>query len=101
VPGIREALKSRVVVAVSPIVGGEAIKGPAARMYRQLGIEPSPVAVARHYDDLLTGLVIDRRDEAKAEQIEHSGVRVLVTDTIMQTESDRGRLAREVLTCSR
>ena len=101
VPGIREALKSRVVVAVSPIVGGEAIKGPAARMYRQMGIEPGPVAVARHYGDLLAGLVIDRRDEAKAEQIEHSGVRVLVTDTIMQTESDRGRLAREVLTYSR
>jgi len=85
-------------LAVTPIVGGQAIKGPAAKMLRELGLEVSPVGVARHYQDLLTGFVLDRQDEAlKAAIAFDLGIRTLVTDTVMQTDEDRVRLAREVL----
>jgi len=80
-------------VAVSPIVGGEAIKGPAAKMMRELGMDASPVGVAGHYQDLL-----DRQDEALKTTIAFDlGIRSLTTDTIMSTDDDRVRLAHEVL----
>ena len=85
-------------VAVSPIVGGQALKGPAAKMMRELGLEVSPVSVARHYQDLLTGFVLDRQDETHKMTIAFElGVRALVTDTVMKTNADRIRLARQVL----
>jgi LPPG:FO 2-phospho-L-lactate transferase len=85
-------------VAVSPIVGGEAIKGPAAKMMRELGMDASPVGVAGHYQDLLTGFVLDRQDEAHKTAIAFDlGIRALTTSTIMSTDDDRVRLAREVL----
>jgi LPPG:FO 2-phospho-L-lactate transferase len=85
-------------VAVTPIVGGEALKGPAAKMMRELGMDASPVGVAGHYQDLLTGFVLDRQDEALKTAIAFDlGIRALVTDTIMSTDADRMRLAREVL----
>ncbi len=85
-------------VAVTPIVGGQAIKGPAAKMLRELGLEVSPVGVARHYQDLLAGFVLDRQDESLKTVIAFDlGIRTLVTDTVMQTDEDRVRLAREVL----
>jgi LPPG:FO 2-phospho-L-lactate transferase len=85
-------------VAVSPIVGGEAIKGPAAKMMRELGMDASPVSVAGHYQDLLTGFVLDRQDEALKMTIAFDlGIPTLATDTIMSTNDDRVRLAREVL----
>ena len=62
VPGIRSAVKERLSVAVSPIVGGKAIKGPAAKMYRELGIDPSAYSVGKHYNDIVDGLVIDNLD---------------------------------------
>lgn len=95
VPGIREALKRSgvPVVAVSPFVGGEAIKGPAAKIMRELGIEPTPAAVADAYGGLLDGLVIDARDEdlQRADGLCH-----LVTDTLMKDDADQIRLADEV-----
>ncbi len=85
-------------VAVTPIVGGQAIKGPAAKMMRELGVDASPVGVAGHYQDLLTGFVLDRQDEALKTIIAFDlGIRSLVADTIMSTDADRVRLAREVL----
>ncbi len=85
-------------VAVTPIVGGRALKGPAAKMMRELGMEVSPVSVARHYQDLLTGFVLDRQDEnLKTEIAFDLGIRTLVTDTVMTADADRVRLAREVL----
>jgi LPPG:FO 2-phospho-L-lactate transferase len=85
-------------VAVTPIVGGQAIKGPAAKMMRELGLEVSPVGVARHYQDLLTGFVLDCQDESLKTAIAFDlGIRTLVTDTVMNTDQDRARLAREVL----
>jgi LPPG:FO 2-phospho-L-lactate transferase len=85
-------------VAVSPIVGGQAIKGPAAKMMRELGMDASPVGVAGHYQDLLTGFVLDRQDEALKPTIAFDlGIPTLATDVIMSTDDDRVRLAREVL----
>ena len=85
-------------VAVTPIVGGRALKGPAAKMMHELGLDVSPVSVARHYQDLLTGFVLDRQDEDLKTTIAFElGIRTLVTDTVMRTDADRARLAREVL----
>jgi LPPG:FO 2-phospho-L-lactate transferase len=80
-PGVRTALRkmSAPVVAVSPIVGGEALKGPAAKLMRELGVTPSVLAVARHYERILDGLVIDVVDVAAAAELETIGVRPLVT----------------------
>lgn len=96
VAGIRQALEHTraPVVAVSPIVGGAAIKGPAAKIMGELGIEVSPSAVARHYDGLIDGFVLDQMDNKLRDMI---GVSCLVTDTIMKTPAGKERLARELL----
>ena len=98
-PGLREWIKSvgAPVVAVSPIVGGKAIKGPAEKIMRELGLDPSAAAIGRHYGDLLTGLVIDAIDEDSAEEVSASGVAVLSTQTIMRVAQDRVNLARDCL----
>ncbi|MBN1888723.1 MAG: 2-phospho-L-lactate transferase [Thermoflexales bacterium] len=96
-PGLRERLRTRPVVAVSPIIGGQAVKGPAAKMFRELGLDPSPLSVARHYADILSGLVIDKADAALQADIEAMGIRVLVTDALMRDRPDRARLAGELL----
>jgi LPPG:FO 2-phospho-L-lactate transferase len=80
--------------AISPIIGGKAVKGPAAKMYQELGIRPSAVAVANHYRGLLTGFVMDKIDIELAKDLE---VQTLVTDTLMKSSEDRRRLAQEVL----
>jgi LPPG:FO 2-phospho-L-lactate transferase len=97
--GVREAMQSgaRPVVAVSPIVGGQAVKGPAAKMLAELGLEVSARTVARHYDGLTNAFVLDLADEAFRPDLEADGLRVLATDTIMGSQPDRARLAREVL----
>jgi LPPG:FO 2-phospho-L-lactate transferase len=99
VPGLRDLLVQAPcpVVAVSPIVGGRALKGPADRMLAGLGHDVSPVGVARLYQDFLTGLVLDEEDAALAPQVEALGLRALVTRTIMGDAADRQRLAEEVL----
>jgi LPPG:FO 2-phospho-L-lactate transferase len=97
VPGMREAVNERTVVGVSPIVGGQAVKGPAAKMFSELGVPPSSFAFADHYRGLLTGLVIDRQDATEEPVIARLGIEVLVTDTLMVSPSDRQRLAEEVL----
>jgi LPPG:FO 2-phospho-L-lactate transferase len=91
--GVRAALARRPVVAVSPIVGGRAVKGPLGTMIPQLtGAPATAAAIARHYGALLRGLVVERGDE---EDI--AGVAVRATDTIMHTRADRLRLATETL----
>ena len=97
IPGLRSVIKERPVVAVSPIIGGRAIKGPAAKMYAELGIEPSAYAVAQHYGELLDGFVLDNLDEEQAGAVRDSGIHPYVTDTIMKTRQDRLRLAKEAL----
>ncbi len=85
------------VFAVSPIIGGETVKGPAAKMYRELGIEPSALAVADHYRGLVNGFVIDTIDRSLQGGITELGMNVLVTNTLMKSHEDRSRLAQEVL----
>jgi len=101
--GVRDALRSAPapVVAVSPIVGGKAIKGPAAKMMAELGMPVSSHAVAAHYGDLLSGFVIDHADAAEAQAIEALGVPVLVTHTVMTGPAERETLARQVLAFAR
>lgn len=99
VPGIREALAARRpdAVAVSPIVAGTAIKGPADRVLRELGHEPSALGVARHYRDLVATFVLDERDEGLRGEIEALGMRCVVTDTVMSDPSRAAALASAVL----
>jgi LPPG:FO 2-phospho-L-lactate transferase len=85
------------VVAVSGIVGGKALKGPADRMLVSLGSEASALGVARQYTGIADVFVIDRLDAAQAEAIEALGMRVLVTDTVMTDDVARFRLAGEML----
>jgi len=85
------------VVAVSPIIGGKTVKGPAAKMYAELGIEPSALAVANHYRTILKGFVLDNADSSLQPEIEKMNVQTLVTDTLMNQITDRARLANDVL----
>ncbi|MEP0807170.1 MAG: 2-phospho-L-lactate transferase [Chloroflexota bacterium] len=82
---------------VSPIIGGETVKGPAAKMFAELGIEPSALAVAKHYGALLTGFVMDSVDAQLAEEVRGLNMRVCVTNTLMKSLEDRLQLAREVV----
>jgi LPPG:FO 2-phospho-L-lactate transferase len=99
VDGFRERLIAApgIKVALSPIIGGRALKGPADQMLAGLGHDVSVLGVARLYQDVLHGLVIDNEDAALAPQIEALGLRVLVTQSIMGDADDRRRLAVEVL----
>ena len=85
------------VIAISPIIGGEAVKGPAAKMYQELGIKPSALAVAKHYRTILKGFVLDNIDKKYAEQVEAMRIKARVTDTLMKNAEDRARLAQDVL----
>jgi len=96
-PGVRRAVEARPMLAVSPIIGGHTVKGPAAKMYAELGIQPSSLAVAQHYRNLLAGFVLDKVDEDRLEDIRELGIATLVTDILMKTPSDRARLAKEVV----
>jgi LPPG:FO 2-phospho-L-lactate transferase len=99
VPTVRELLQSRSApcVAVSPIVAGRALRGPAAAMMESLGYEASPVGVAKIYGGLVDVLVIDSQDAALAPAIEACGVHVVVADTIMRDQAARAALARTTL----
>lgn len=94
-PGVREALRACAAprIAVSPIIGGRAVKGPTAKIMRELGLEANPAAIAGHYAGLIDGLVVDSVDAGCAV----AGIDVCVTVTLMQTLDDRERLARDVL----
>jgi LPPG:FO 2-phospho-L-lactate transferase len=103
-PGIREALRQSPapVIAVAPIVGGNAIKGPTAKIMRELGLDPSAMAVARHYGDLLDGYVIDAGDAAAAREPQCTSVAaatlsLLPGDIVMKTLADKIHLARQCL----
>lgn len=96
--GVAGALRSRGdVVAVSPLVGGAALKGPADRLMRELGLEPSAAGVARHYGDLVRTWVIDEVDADLAGRIEEAGHDVRVTTTVMDDPARSTALAAAVL----
>jgi LPPG:FO 2-phospho-L-lactate transferase len=85
------------VVAVSPIIGGQTVKGPAAKMFLELGIVPSALAVANHYCDLAAGFVLDTLDQQLQEDIRSLNMRTLVTNTLMKSLDNRKQLASEIL----
>ncbi len=99
IPGLRERLARATVpvVAVSPIVAGTAIKGPTAKMMRELRIPNSTVAVAQHYRGLLRGYVLDRQDAEHQQAVAALGLSTVVTQTVMLTLADRAQLAADVL----
>ena len=101
-PGVREALapaaaRGTPIVAVSGIVGGRALRGPADRMLTSLGHEPSALGVARIYAGIADRFVLDTVDRELATAIEALGMRTRVTDTVMTDDAARARLAAEVL----
>jgi LPPG:FO 2-phospho-L-lactate transferase len=83
------------VVAVSPIIGGKTVKGPAAKMYAELGIEPSALAVAEHYRHVLAGFVLDHQDKQLSDKFKKG--KIMITDTLMNSIASRARLAKNVL----
>ena len=93
VPGIRAALRETAapVVAVSPLIGGKAVKGPTAKLMEELGIGLTNAAIAAHYGDLLDGLVIDTGDDAPA------GLAIARTQTLMRDDADKARVAQAAL----
>ncbi len=99
VPGIKDLLRKpdRPVVAVSPLVGGKAVKGPLGKMMSELGVEPSALGVARHYNELVDGWVIDTVDGNLAPAIEALGCRVKVCNTMMRTLDDKRRVAHDAV----
>jgi LPPG:FO 2-phospho-L-lactate transferase len=99
VPGIRTGLRQfpGPKLAVSPIIGGRAVKGPAAKMMRELGHEVSALGVARIYQGLIDIFVLDREDEALRGAVESLGLKVFAADTFMDSPETRKRLARQVL----
>ncbi len=100
--GLRQLIAARraagmPVVAVSPIVGGKALKGPAAKMMAELGLEATVTALAGHYVGSIDGLVVDWIDANAAPEIEALGIKTLVTNTVMGTAEDKVRLAGETV----
>ena len=100
VPGMRAAIAAcrAPVVAVTPIIGGNAVKGPTAKMMAELGMPTSARAVAEHYGDLLDGFVLDHADADQGAAID---VPCLATRTLMVSEDDKRTLAAEVLAFAR
>ena len=99
VPGVRATLEAcrAPVIAVSPIIGGEAVKGPTAKMIAELGVAPGAAAIAQHYAGLIDGFVLDEADRAEASAIAAAGVAVEDTATMMTAREEKQALARAVL----
>jgi LPPG:FO 2-phospho-L-lactate transferase len=96
VTAVIEARKAP-VVAISPIIAGSAVKGPAAKMMGELGVQPSAAAIAAHYGGRLDGLIIDEADRTLTQEIEELGIPTRVAHTIMQNSDDERSLAQEAL----
>jgi LPPG:FO 2-phospho-L-lactate transferase len=106
VPGIRAAVEKKPVLAVSPIIAGQAVKGPLVKMYRELGVRPSAQAVARHYGSktsagLLSGFVMDVKDADQASALTALGMGVKTTETLMLDAPARRLLAEDVLSLAK
>lgn len=99
VKNVRDALRKTKakVVAVSPIVGGAPVKGPADKLMKGLGLEVSAYSVARLYQDFIDAFIIDHADRNDKRRIEQLGLQVVVTNTIMKTQADKVKLAETIL----
>ncbi len=98
-PGIRQALSdcSAPVIAVSPIVGSKAVKGPTTKMMAELNLAPTSVEVLKRYQDIVDGFVLDQRDISELEQLKTMVAHLEVTDTLMLTLEHKVALARTIL----
>ena len=103
VPGIRVALRMTPapVGAISPIVGGAAVSGPAVELMRTRGLAPSIAGVAKAYEDFLDVLIADESDAAQAPEVEAMGIRAELAATIMKSEADKRSLAQAAVACVR
>jgi LPPG:FO 2-phospho-L-lactate transferase len=97
VPKTKAAVEKHPVYGVSPIIGNQTLKGPAAKMFSELGIQPSALAVAQHYEDLMDGILIDESDNRLVGDINKLGIQSYVTKILMHDQQDRGRLAKEII----
>jgi len=97
IKGVKTLLSTKTVVAVSPIIGGKTVKGPAAKMFAEMGISPSALAVARQYNNLIQGFILDKTDEEQIQPIQQCGIIPLAINTLMSDNPTRVLLARETL----
>jgi LPPG:FO 2-phospho-L-lactate transferase len=97
--GIRDQIASSAapVIAVSPIVGGKAVKGPAAKLMAELGLDVSPRGIAQYYEELLDGIILDTADQELVAAIKSGGVNAVSMNTIMHTTADKTTLASAIL----
>lgn len=95
--GVREILKTKFVLAVSPIIGGKAVKGPLAKIYSELEIAANPASVAGHYADILDCIFLDNQDEDYGKAIQQSGIIFQASDILMPDLPNRIRLAEEII----
>jgi LPPG:FO 2-phospho-L-lactate transferase len=94
---IKQAIAKHLIVAVSPIIGDKTVKGPAAKMFSELGIKPSALAVAEHYQQLVHTIFIDQSDAGLEKDINHLGIQTFLTNILMYNQEERGRLAKEII----
>ncbi|MCI0455031.1 MAG: 2-phospho-L-lactate transferase [Candidatus Dadabacteria bacterium] len=99
VKGIREALKRTAagIIAISPLIGGAPLKGPADRLMRGLGLEVSSAQIARLYEDFLDKIIIDEKDAIEVDKIKSMGIETVVTDTVMSNDEKAEQLATRIL----
>ena len=102
IPGIEETIlackkNGLKVLAVSPIIGGQAIKGPVVKMYLEMGIEPSAISVAKHYQKLLDIFVLDEEDRLLVKRLNDMNLDLICVNTIMNSVLDRKKLAEDIL----
>jgi LPPG:FO 2-phospho-L-lactate transferase len=100
-PDLRRWFENRTckVVAVSPIIAGQAVKGPAAKILRELGLDVSPISIAAYYEGLIDYLVIDEADASVANDVTHFGISPIVAPILMQSIDDREKVASVCITC--
>ena len=96
VQNLKLIISKKVCIAVSPIVGSSAVKGPAAKIFIEKGIHPCAVEVANIYKDFINGFVLDHKNKHEYEKIKAWGIIPMVTDTIMKDDDSKIRLAKEV-----
>jgi len=95
--GIRDILKEKFVLSVSPIIGGKAVKGPLAKIFMELDIPSNPLTIAQHYSDFLDCIYLDNMDFRYGKEIEQSGIIFRAADIMMPDLSARKRLAEEII----
>ena len=96
-PGILEVLRKKTVIAVSPIIQGKSVKGPAAKMFAEMGIAPTSLSVLAHYSAFLEGFVYDLLDRDLFQNYEGERIIIRGLNTLMQNDEDKTRLANEML----